>query len=155
MKEMRIADIRLPFRYELQRRLDRDPALSNISIVGLDPGAMPSGIMRRASFVQGVIINKIAGTLLAPLMTWWSPNGILRTPAKSAHDALVAVFGDEESAAQGKGEKKPFKALYFDGSEVATPSEEARDPEKAAMLWSKSLEYAAVEQGETCLSDWQ
>ena len=141
------------FRYELQRRLDRDPALSNISIVGLDPGGMPSGIMRRASFVQRVVINKLAGTLLAPLMTWLSPNGILRTPAKSAHDALMAVFGDEESA-RGK-EKKPPKALYFDGSKVATPSAEARDPEKAAVLWNKSLEYTGVKEGQTCLSDWQ
>lgn len=106
--------------------------------------------MRRASFVQGVVINKLAGTLLGPLMTWWSPNGILRTPVKSAHDGLVAVFGDEESTL---GKEK--KALYFDGSEVATPSGEARDPEKAAMLWNKSLEYAGVNQGQTCLSDWQ
>lgn len=117
--------------------------------MGLDPGGMPSGIMRRASFVQRVVINKLAGTLLAPLMTWWSPNGILRTPAKSAHDGLRAVFGDGDST----GGKE--KALYFDGSEVATPSEEARDPGKATMLWSKSLEYAGVNQGQTILSDWQ
>lgn len=116
--------------------------------------------MRRAS-VQRVLINKFAGTLLAPLMTWWAPNGILRTPAKSARDGLVVVFGGEESTGlstrerERESESEESKALYFDGSEIATPSAEARDPEKAKMLWRKSLEYAGVKQGLTCLVDWQ
>ncbi|KAM5462797.1 hypothetical protein MauCBS54593_007868 [Microsporum audouinii] len=135
--------------YELQRRLDCDPALSNINILGLDPGGMPSGIMRRASFLQGFIINKVAGTLLAPIMTWFWPNGILRTPAKSAHDALEAVFGDEETLGG------PLKALYLDGSEVSMTSEEARDSRNAAMLWRASLAYAGLGQSETCLADSQ
>lgn len=36
------------FSHELQRRLDQDPLLSNISVLALDPGAMPTGIFRHS-----------------------------------------------------------------------------------------------------------
>lgn len=49
------------YRMELQRRLDRDPVFGNISVLGLDPGAMPSGIMRRASFFESKVINHLSG----------------------------------------------------------------------------------------------
>ncbi|KAK2873222.1 hypothetical protein FQN49_002509 [Arthroderma sp. PD_2] len=136
-------------RHELQLRLDRDPGLASIRILGLDPGGMPSDILRRASFMQRVVVNKIAGNLLAPIMTWLSPNGILRTPAKSANDGLSAVFGDVATLSSSP------RPLYLNGSEVTTPSKDATDPRNAALLWGRSLAYAAVKEGETSLADWQ
>ncbi|TQV92886.1 hypothetical protein IF1G_08189 [Cordyceps javanica] len=54
---------------ELQRRLNSDSALRAIQVIVLDPGAMPSNIIRRASFFERIIINYIARNALAPIMT--------------------------------------------------------------------------------------
>ncbi|KAJ4397734.1 hypothetical protein N0V93_001969 [Gnomoniopsis smithogilvyi] len=128
---------------ELQRRLDATPALSRVCVSGIDPGGMPSGIMRRASFLQGTVINNIVGSLLAPIMTWWSPNGILRTPAKSAADILHILTLT--------GVSHNIKGAYFNGSEGATPSQEARDRKTGQMIWEESMELAGMVEGETAL----
>ncbi|KAK4442605.1 NAD(P)-binding protein [Podospora aff. communis PSN243] len=44
--------------YELQRRLTNDPTLSNICVLGLDPGGMPTTILHRGNFVMSVISAK-------------------------------------------------------------------------------------------------
>ena len=38
------------FMYELQRRIDADPVLSNIAVLSVDPGGMGTGIARDAPF---------------------------------------------------------------------------------------------------------
>lgn len=101
--------------------------------------------MRHASFLQAVIINNIAGRMLAPITTWWQPNGILRTPRKSAADVMRILA---ETGAQTKG-------VYFNGDEVAIPSEEARDPKTCQMVWGESLRLVDLQEGETALHSWQ
>lgn len=98
--------------------------------------------MRRASFLQGTVINRIAGGVLAPIMTWWFPNGILRTPAKSADDAVRILAATAVPH---------IKGAYFNGSEGAIPSQEARDRETANLIWEESLELAGVVEEETAL----
>lgn len=109
---------------------------------------MPSGIMRHGSFFQRVILNQVAGNALAPAMTWIWPNGQLRTPAKSATDVLRAVLDEETLGTQPKG-------LYLNGSEEASVSEEAKDPETGKRLWSESAALAGITNGETVLAGWR
>ncbi len=143
IRSNRIASLR----YELQRRLDADPALSNIAVLGVDPGGMVSGLTRRGSallvfFVQWVF------PLLVGFMTWISPNGMLRTVSKSAADVLRAAF---DTAQLGE---RP-KAVYLNGSELGDTSAEAKDAAKRRELWEASVGYAALGPGDTILSDWQ
>lgn len=137
-----------PYRMELQRRLDRDPVFSNISVMGLDPGGMPSGIMRRASFFESTILNYLAGNALAPIMTWMWPNGQLRTTAKSATDALRALFDQDALGSHPKG-------LYLNGSEPGEASAEAKSPENGKLLWRASVALSGLAAGDTKLADWE
>jgi len=130
---------------ELQRRLDSDPKLSGISVLGVDPGMMPTKITTGSlswliSFLF-FIVTKIAGRL--------SPNGMMRLPRKSAGDVVAAAL--ETGPPFGK---RP-KGLYFNGSEPKEVSVEAKDAEKRARVWRVSVEYAGLKEGETCLADWR
>ena len=135
-------------RYELQRRLSADPALSDISLVSVDPGGMGTGIARDAPLIIRIIIAWIIPAL-APIMVWMQPNGSLRTPAKSAADLLRASF--DESAPLGKHPK----ALYLNGSEVGPVAIEAKDEKKQRELWEGSLQYAGIKEGDTILKSWK
>ncbi|OBR10845.1 putative Short-chain dehydrogenase [Colletotrichum higginsianum IMI 349063] len=133
--------------YELQRRLDADTALSNITVLGVDPGGMASGLTRRGSPVL-VFFVRWAFPLLAAVMTWFSPNGILRPVSKSAADVLRAAF---DTAQLGE---RP-KAVYLNGSEIGDTSAEAKDPVKTKQLWEASVGYTALKPGDTILSGWK
>ncbi|KAK7985764.1 short-chain dehydrogenase, partial [Apiospora saccharicola] len=91
--------------HELQRRLHADPQLNAISVYGVDPGSMPSNLVRRGPWAMRVLLFQIIMPLFAGLMVRLSPNGPLRTPQKSAKDVLAAAFMPG-----------PIAALYFDGS---------------------------------------
>ncbi|OKL57485.1 hypothetical protein UA08_07053 [Talaromyces atroroseus] len=132
--------------YEFQRRLDRDPVLANISVLGIDPGGMPSGLTRRGS--KGLVVAAtVVLPVIAPLLQWRNPNGGVRTTSKSAGDVLRTCF-DSKSLGETP------KALYLNGTEVTQPSLEARDTAKQGMLWRDSITYANLQQGETLLRDW-
>ncbi|KAI8964800.1 NAD(P)-binding protein [Daldinia sp. FL1419] len=134
---------------ELARRIRQDPSLSKIAVLGLDPAAMTSGISRRGNWLVRVLIMKIIGPLLAPIATWLSPNGDLRTTWKSAADVIHACFDTDG----GLGEYP--NGLYLNGSAVADVGPEAKDEAKCRRLWSDSLEYANVKEGDTVLADWR
>ncbi|KAK8074575.1 short-chain dehydrogenase [Apiospora hydei] len=125
---------------ELQRQLDADPILNRISVLGVDPGSMPSNLTRRGPWAMRVLLGKILMPLLAGLMVRLSPNGPLRTTQKSARDVLAAGF-----------ETGPVKGLYFDGSARSEMCPEARDPDKQSMLWRESVGYAQLKSDETAL----
>jgi hypothetical protein len=133
-----------PCSIELQRRLDSDPKLSGISVLGVDPGMMPTKIttgtlnwLMRSLFF---IVVQIASRL--------SPNGMMRLPHKSAGDVLAAAL----ETGPPFGERP--KGLYFNGSEPKEVSVEARDAEKRASVWRASVEYTGLKEGETILVDW-
>lgn len=130
-------------RPELQSRLHADPSLNRISVYGVDPGSMPSNLVRRGPWAMRVLLFKIIMPLLAGLMVRFSPNGPLRTPQKSAQDVLTAAF-----------KPGPNSALYFDGSAPSEMGAEARDPEKQRLLWKETLEYTGLQGSETALVRW-
>ncbi|KAI1278922.1 putative short-chain dehydrogenase [Xylaria sp. FL0933] len=129
--------------HELQRRLDRDPALNKVCIVGVDPGTMPTGLQRHAPWLIRVLIFKI----VYPIVTWLSPNGLVRSPSRSASQVLEAA-----TRMTPEGEA-PKDAYYFDDQLIDT-SVESRDVKKRDWLWKKSIEYAHLTQGETVLTEW-
>ncbi len=135
-------------RYELQERLDQDPALSNISVLGVDPGAMGTGLLRNSSWFLRNVAMKGVSMVVAPIATKLQPNGMLRTTAKSAVDVLRAAF---DTAALGEHPK----ATYLDGDQVQEPSEEARDAGKRTLLWNDSVRYAELSDGDTLLARWR
>ncbi|KAI1759916.1 hypothetical protein GGR53DRAFT_511933 [Hypoxylon sp. FL1150] len=128
---------------ELQRRLDADSTFSKVSIIGVDPGTMPSNLVRRGPWAMRVVLFKIIMPLFAGVSVWLSPNGPLRTPRKSAGDVLGAIF----YSSLGKG-------AYLNGSEKADMSAEARDTVKQGLLWRETLDYVQLKAGESALKDW-
>ena len=92
-----------------------------------------------------VFLFQLVLPLVAVLATWVMPNGPLRTTKKSAQNVLKAAF---DLGPQTKG-------LYLDGSEPTEMSREAKDPEKRKTLWSDTVRYASLREGETCLAQWK
>ncbi|OTA55298.1 NAD(P)-binding protein [Hypoxylon sp. EC38] len=134
---------------ELSRRISQDPALSKISVLGLDPAAMISGLTRRSNWFVRVVLLQFLGALLAPILTWLSPNGDLRTTWKSAGDVLHACFDTDG----GLGEHP--NGVYLNGSLISDVGPEAKDDAKCRRLWKESLEYAQIKEGDTVLADWR
>lgn len=130
---------------ELQHRLDSDPNLNKISVLGVDPGMMPTTI------TVGTLnwLIRLIFSVVARFVSMISPNGFLRLPNKSAGDVLAAAFGTASPIGQ-----RP-KGLYFNGNEPKEISNEAKDTEKRASVWRASVQYAKLREGETCLVDWQ
>ena len=128
--------------------MNKDPALSNISILGVDPGGMATTIVRRASWVMRVLVVQILVPLLSVILSWFQPNGPLRTPAKSAADVVRAAF-DTKTLGQ-----RP-KQVYLNGTDPQEPGAEAKDGAKRTMLWRDSIVYAQLKEGETALVDWK
>ncbi|KAF3760402.1 NAD(P)-binding protein [Cryphonectria parasitica EP155] len=129
---------------ELQRRLNSDPELSGISVLGVDPGLMPTKLnMGGLGWLKTFLF-----TLVMYIAAILSPNGTLRSTAKSASDVLAAAvetrppFGDRP------------KGLYMNGSEPKDVSVEAKDAEKRASVWRAAVQYTELKQEETCLVDW-
>ncbi|KAF2832604.1 NAD(P)-binding protein [Ophiobolus disseminans] len=131
---------------ELQQRLAADPALSRITTIGVDPGTMSTGIVRHSNWFVRVVVHGVIIATLARLIAiiWSSPNGALRTPEKSASDVMDAAL----AARWQKG------GFYLDGSELSDMSEEAKDPDKRALVWQDSSRYADLKQGDTMLVNW-
>ncbi|KAI0386308.1 putative short-chain dehydrogenase [Hypomontagnella monticulosa] len=128
--------------HELQRRLDRDPVLKNVSVLGVDPGTMTTGLQRHASWFIRVLIFQI----IYPIIAWLMPNGLVRTTKKSASQVLDAAF--ESSTEFPKG-------LYYFDNKLFDTSAESRDIQKRDLVWKESIKYAHLEQGETILSHWE
>jgi hypothetical protein len=130
---------------ELQRRLDSDPNLNKISILGVDPGMMPTAI------TVGTLnwLIRLIFSVVARVASVVSPNGLLRLPQRSAGDVLAAAFGTASPIGP-----RP-KSLYLNGKVPKEISEEAKDVEKRASVWRASVQYAKLREGETCLTNWQ
>ena len=133
--------------HALQPRLDKDPQLSNISILGVDPGGMGTGLMHRGTWYWRVFVPTVL-PWLARIAQYFQPDGALRTPARSAGDLLRAAFDTKTLGEHPKG-------VYLDGRNPLETSPESRDPAKLAMLWEDSVRYAALKPGETALAEWQ
>ncbi|CAG8956725.1 hypothetical protein HYFRA_00012269 [Hymenoscyphus fraxineus] len=137
----------LMFMYELQRRLDSDPALSNIGVLTVDPGAMAGTNLLRSSppFIQFVVSML---SYLQGILVYFNPNGTWRTTYKSGTDLLLASF---ETKYLGEHPK----AQFLDGSLKSQGSEESRDLKKQRHLWVDSLKLAGMKDGDTVLMNWE
>ncbi|KAF7540216.1 hypothetical protein G7054_g1600 [Neopestalotiopsis clavispora] len=133
---------------ELQRRIDKDPVLYNISVVGIDPGSTPTTLVRRGDWrIRGLWTYVMPW--LVVILTWIWPNGTNRTTFKSSKDILAAALDNNPVW----GEKP--KALYLDGERPRDMAAEARDPKKREQLWQDSLGYTGLSDKETLLANWE
>ncbi|KAF7550255.1 hypothetical protein G7046_g8073 [Stylonectria norvegica] len=133
------------FMHDLGDRLVEDPELSKICVIGLDPGAMGTDLLRKGSFVFRTLMSKVFFPLVTPVTTRLNPNGSLRTVYKSAADIVRACFEIEA----------PLGAMYLNGSDVHWTSDEVGDDEKREELWKYSVAAAGLKPGDTVLRDWQ
>ncbi|KAH6608668.1 short-chain [Trichoderma cornu-damae] len=135
---------------ELGNRLATDPKLSNISIISLDPGGMPTDLtLREDSFivsVLGFVVMKVLLPVISEVAVRISPNGMIRPARKSAADVITGCF---------KLEVPHDKALHLDGSATLQIAKDARDAAKRKELWEYSLKAAKIEEGDTVLVDWK
>ncbi|CAG9953745.1 unnamed protein product [Clonostachys rosea f. rosea IK726] len=134
---------------ELQRRIDLDKALHNISVVGVDPGATPSGITRRGGWIVHVFIGHFVMAILAFVLSLFSSNAGVRTNTKSGKDMLAVMLECNPTLGD-----RP-KGLYLDGNEMVPMSEEARDERKTRTLWKDTLRYTGLRSNDTALMHWQ
>ncbi|KAM4059743.1 short chain dehydrogenase [Hirsutella rhossiliensis] len=134
--------------HELAARLARDPKLSSIAVIGLDPGGMGSDILRRGSFFRRFITMKVTVPLLAAVLVRLSPNAAVRPMWKSAADVVRACF-EIKAPPSGAG------ALYLNGTEELETARDARDADKRRALWRYGLEAAGIGAEDTALADWQ
>ncbi|KAI0118251.1 putative short-chain dehydrogenase [Nemania sp. FL0031] len=126
--------------HELQSRIDRDPVLNNVCILGVDPGTMTTGLQRHASWIIRVLIFQI----IYPILAFIAPNGLIRSTSKSATQVLNATFDTTVL---------PKAGYYFDEKPFET-SMESMDINKRGLVWKESVKYARLKGDETILSDW-
>ncbi|KAI0154505.1 putative short-chain dehydrogenase [Xylariaceae sp. FL1272] len=130
--------------HELQHRIDRDPVLSNISVLGVDPGTMTTGLQRHASWFTRVFIFQI----VYPIMAFLIPNGLVRTTSRSASQVLRADFDSNDILGEFP------KGLYLFDDKLWESSAEAREAQKRKWTWTKSIQYTNLVAGETLLEAW-
>ncbi|KAH7304288.1 putative short-chain dehydrogenase [Stachybotrys elegans] len=130
--------------HELQARLKADPTLANISVLGVDPGTMVTGLTRLAPWFIRVLIFKIIYPFLLRVMSNSAP---ARPTSQSATDVLEATFG------AGEGGQLP-QDQYLDGRTPIQTSKEARDIEKRQLVWRETVKLVGLKEGETVLKNW-
>jgi hypothetical protein len=129
--------------HELQRRMDQDPSLNNVSILGVDPGTMRTGLQRHASWFIRVFIFQF----LYPLLAWLKPPGPTRSTEQSASDIMGAAFDTNDVLGQFP------KALYLDGTKLIEPSAESQDLRKMALVWNQTVKMTGLKREETLLAN--
>lgn len=132
---------------ELQRRIDTDPILKNISVLAIDPGSTPTYLVRRGDWRIRGLWTYIMPWLVV-ILTWIWPNGSNRTTKKASGDIVAAAFDCNPTL----GERP--KGLYMDGEERREMAAEARDPKKREILWRDTVKYTGLKETDTILANW-
>ncbi|KAF2005113.1 NAD(P)-binding protein [Amniculicola lignicola CBS 123094] len=136
---------------ELQRRLDRDPVLNNISVLGIDPGLANTGIVRQfGNWFFRVVLWQFLLPAMAAVLVHFIPNGPLRPISKSARDIIAAALRNSPPPLSPRP-----KDLYLNGSELGARNPEAKDLSNGAILCRDTLCYTQLKEGETALQDWK
>ncbi|KAI0472490.1 hypothetical protein F4859DRAFT_484384 [Xylaria cf. heliscus] len=135
------------FMRELAKRIATDPELSPIAVLGVDPGAMPTGLTRRTHSKIVKAVSVVAGPLMA-FVSKVSPGGHYRTTAQSATDVVNAAFDTQKIGQRPNG-------IYLNGAEVGDVGPEAKDQAKCERLWKDSLGFAQIKEGDTVLAAWR
>ncbi|GAD94225.1 short-chain dehydrogenase, putative [Paecilomyces variotii No. 5] len=123
---------------------------SNVSILGVDLGTVPTNIARCSPFFIRVLMFKVIFPVIAALQAWRNPSGNngIRTAHKAAGDVLAAAL--DSSPVLGEWPK----GLYLDGAKRAEVSPEAKGEKKRLMLWKDSVRYTELKREETMLVNW-
>ncbi|KAL2060362.1 hypothetical protein VTL71DRAFT_9757 [Oculimacula yallundae] len=133
--------------YELQRRLDADPSLKNISVLGHDPGWIGStDIVRNGSTSLQFIFSTLR--IIAKFTWLFSSNPMIRTAELNGRFLLTLCFDKEKF-----GEYP--KAKYVDGGVLYKTVPEAENEKLQGELWEKSLEFVGLKGEETVLKEWK
>ncbi|KAK6841046.1 hypothetical protein PG987_001906 [Apiospora arundinis] len=106
--------------HELQARLDADPQLNRLCVIGVDPGNMASGLQRLAPWFIRVVIWQIVYPFLLRIMPDRAP---LRQPSRPAGEVLEVAFGLKE-------EPELPKDKYFHERALKETNKESQDPAK-------------------------
>ncbi|KAF2730930.1 putative short-chain dehydrogenase [Polyplosphaeria fusca] len=130
--------------HELQQRMTHEPVLKNISVLGVDPGTMSTGMQRQASWFIRVFIFR----LLYPLLAWIRPPGPARSTGQSASDVLQAAFDSNETLGEFP------RDVYLDGTRLFEPSAESKDVKKRALVWKQTVEMAGLKPNDTILKSY-
>ncbi|TVY41050.1 Protochlorophyllide reductase A-like protein, partial [Lachnellula occidentalis] len=134
--------------YEFQRRLDADSKLSNIAVLGLDPGWVGGTDITRNSPLTVKFFFENILNLVGYIMSFFSSNPLIRTASKAGADLLRVCF-----------DKKAFgefpKARYINGSELYHTPEEAGDEKQQKSLWEESLKLVGIKGDDTILDNWK
>ncbi|KAI1175714.1 NAD(P)-binding protein [Nemania sp. FL0916] len=137
------------FMRELSKRLAKDPEMSSIAALSVDPGGMPTDLTRRTHSRVLKVVRLIQGPLVS-LAARLAPDGDFRTTAQSATDVLNAAF-DTDPATFGVYPN----GIYMNGARRGDVGPEAKDERKCERLWVDSLGYAGVRDGDTTLVAWR
>ncbi|KAI1754773.1 hypothetical protein F4782DRAFT_491578 [Xylaria castorea] len=135
------------FMRELSKRIATDPELSSIAVLSVDPGAMPTDLTRRTSSKFLKAVSVVAGPLIAGLSRL-SPGGHYRTTAQSANDVINAAFDTKKLGEKPNG-------VYMNGASVGDVGPEAKDAAKCEKVWTDSLGFAQMKDGDTVLTAWR
>ncbi|KAF7888222.1 uncharacterized protein EAF02_002763 [Botrytis sinoallii] len=128
--------------YQLNKRLSKDPLLSKISAVAMDPGGltdsrcMNSGVPSAWWFLMRGVLGP-----LQPLLKYLVPT--LRNTKVAAADLIDISVGKEYRGSSGY-----YVMLNKDES-----SPESQDEEKQLRLWKKSMEWIKISQDQTPLQE--
>lgn len=108
---------------------------------------MPSDFMRNHSFMNRVVVRKFVLPIVAPISTFISPNGDVRTPSKSAGDIMELCFNAKPP--------KKGNALYVNGTKEMETAVMARDPAKRKEVWESGIQAADIKPTDTILVNWK
>ncbi|KAN0103253.1 NAD(P)-binding protein [Hyaloscypha variabilis] len=138
----------IAFFYELQRKLDADPEMQNISCLLEDPGLVAGTTLLTPMpfYIRWIIMY-----LMIPIGIIWSflwSSGRFRT-TKAVGRALVWCSWDTMTLGQAP------KGLYLNGTEISTSSKETYDQVKQERLWRETAELVRLKEGEVALKGWK
>ncbi|KAE9374702.1 NAD(P)-binding protein [Stipitochalara longipes BDJ] len=138
----------IAFFYELQRRLDRDPEMQNISCLLEDPGLVAGTTLLTPMpfYIRWIIMYLMIPIGIIGSLLW--TNGRFRTTVAVGR-ALVWCSWDTATLGQ-----RP-KGLYVNGMEISASSKETYDEVKQGRLWRESAEIVGLKEGEVALTGWK
>ncbi|KAK3984535.1 short-chain dehydrogenase [Cladorrhinum sp. PSN332] len=126
--------------YALNDRLQKDPALSKITAVTINPGNLTdSRALQTNTSVAIGLMSRVLIQPLAPLLKLINPHN--RSAAVAAEGLIELALGKVHP--EGRG--------YYDLLEEAKSSEESYDKGKQESLWAKSLQWARITADNTAL----
>ncbi|KAJ5332783.1 Short-chain dehydrogenase/reductase SDR [Penicillium brevicompactum] len=127
------------FMQSLNKRLQKSPKLSKITVTAVDPGGL---VESRAHEAQRTI-NRILFWLFAmmlPIVNVFTNK--LRSNANSARDVVALGLGPEFASRRG----------HFNGRRAQPPARISEDDERCEALWKACWKWVDMKQSDTCVS---